>query len=153
MPTRTREHINKLKRRTGRAFSDRKFPTRRLLSSNRNASGASERDANLREGMVMFGKKDGAGVRSGLTDRLLTTTLLAGAAIAVTFGPASAQTPQAAVDRIAQADDADRDSEDRVVVTGSRIPRTGSDTTTPAPVTVVDIQDMEDRGFVQAGEA
>lgn len=110
--------------------------------------------ASLREGMVVFGKKDGTGARSGLTERLLTTTFLASAAIVVTFGPASAQTPQAAtVDTVTQAAGVDDDADDRVIVTGSRIPRTGSDTTTPAPVSVVDSQEFTDRGFVQAGQA
>jgi iron complex outermembrane recepter protein len=92
---------------------------------------------------------------SSLADRRLTTTLLAGAAMAVTFAPAYAQTPQAAstVDTVTNAEDKSVEAEDRVIVTGSRIPRTGTDLTTPAPVTVVDAQDLTDRGFVQAGEA
>jgi iron complex outermembrane recepter protein len=87
-----------------------------------------------------------------LTEKLLTTTLL-GAALA-TAAPAFAQTPQAAAqpETIPQSDQGPSDTT-RVIVTGSRIPRTGTDTTTAAPVTVVDSQDLTDRGFVQAGDA
>lgn len=90
------------------------------------------------------------GKKQGLFERLLTTTLLSGAAFA-SLGAASAQTPQVA--QIPAAEDQASGGEDRVVITGSRIPRNGSDTTTPAPVTVVSTQDLTDRGFVQAGEA
>src|SRR5262245_61336329 len=139
MPTAPGKHINKLKAVWRRTISDRNFLTPLLLSLNCKARrwGPGELVARgLREkGMVMFGLKLRADGSSGRTDRLLTTTLLAGAAMAATLGQASAQTPQAAsaVDTVAQAD-AGAKSEDRVVVTGSRIPRSGSDTTTAAPV-------------------
>ena len=42
---------------------------------------------------------------------------------------------------------------EEIVVTGSRIRREAADTTTAAPLTIVDAQTMSDRGYTQVGEA
>jgi outer membrane receptor protein involved in Fe transport len=49
------------------------------------------------------------------------------------------------------APDAKANEVQEVVVTGSRIRTT--DVTTPAPVTIVNTQEFQDQGFVQAGQA
>ena len=69
--------------------------------------------------------------------RLLASTVLGGLALLVA-SPVLAQTA------IAQ-------DVEEVIVTGSRIKRV--ETTTEAPVTVVDAQAIQDRGFIQAGQA
>ena len=90
-------------------------------------------------------------------ERFLATTLLAGVAITALMAPALAQTPsQSASSNTVQTvqDSPEQAAEgERIVVTGSRIPRSSSDTTTPAPVTFIDTEDMVDRGFIQVGEA
>lgn len=59
----------------------------------------------------------------------------------VAAAPAAAQTPLAAEEQVVE----------EIVVTGSRIRR--AETTTEAPVTVIDAQTITDRGFVSAGQA
>jgi len=71
--------------------------------------------------------------------RRLASTLLAGAAL-LAAPPAFAQTSSAAAD----------DEVEEVVVTGSRIRRV--ETTTSAPVAIVDAEEFTDRGFVQPGQ-
>jgi outer membrane receptor protein involved in Fe transport len=77
--------------------------------------------------------------------RLLASTILAGVAIggAVTALPAAAQTSSAAAAKTTDVTE--------VVVTGSRIHQAATDT--PAPVETVTAQDLNDRGFVTAGQA
>ncbi|MFN3514819.1 MAG: TonB-dependent receptor domain-containing protein [Phenylobacterium sp.] len=70
--------------------------------------------------------------------RLFASTVMGGLALAAAH-PAAAQSGD------------DVASLEEVVVTGSRIRR--SETTTEAPVAVLDAQTIVDRGFVQAGEA
>ncbi|WP_293475250.1 TonB-dependent receptor [Phenylobacterium sp.] len=70
--------------------------------------------------------------------RMLATTLLGGLALAAA-GAAQAQTA------------AEGSEVGEVIVTGSRIKR--AETTTAAPVAVVDAQTLTDRGFVQPGQA
>lgn len=72
---------------------------------------------------------------------LLASTVFGGVVIGALASPALAQEPAEAA---AAADE-------EIVVTGSRIRRT--DTSTSAPVTIVDAQSLTDRGFVQAGQA
>ncbi len=69
--------------------------------------------------------------------RLLASTVLGGIVL-LAASPVLAQTAAA------------RDVEE-VIVTGSRIKRV--ETTTEAPVTVIDAQAIQDRGFIQAGQA
>jgi len=76
---------------------------------------------------------------------LLTASMLAGFAGLAAAAPASAQTALEAA-----ADDQSVEVEE-VLVTGSRIRRT--QTTTPAPVTVIGAEVLEERGFVQVGQA
>jgi len=73
--------------------------------------------------------------------RLLASTVMGGLALAVAQ-PALAQTSSEASDAIDVGE---------VVVTGSRIKR--AETTTSAPVAVVDAATFSDRGFVQPGQA
>ena len=70
---------------------------------------------------------------------MLASTVLGGLAL-MASAPASAQTPAGADGEVGE-----------VVVTGSRIRRV--ETTTEAPVTVLTAQALEDRGFIQAGQA
>ena len=79
--------------------------------------------------------------RNGLT----VTTILSSAALLTAFAatPAFAQT----------ADTSDSSAVETVVVTGSRIHRDVSDTTTAAPLNVINAQELSERGYVQAGEA
>lgn len=76
---------------------------------------------------------------------LLTASMLAGLAGFASAAPASAQTALESA-----ADDPTVDVQE-VVVTGTRIRRT--QTTTPAPVTVIGAEVLEERGFVQVGQA
>jgi iron complex outermembrane recepter protein len=70
--------------------------------------------------------------------RLLASTVLAGLAL-LSAPPAFAQTSSAAEEEV-----------EEVVVTGSRIRR--AETTTSAPVGVIEAEEFSDRGFVQAGQ-
>src|SRR5262245_1118028 len=85
--------------------------------------------------------KQGRTMSSGpsLGGRSFVTTVLAGATVAAFFGTVEAQETGAST------------NVEELVVTGSRIRRT--DTETPAPVTVIDQQALADRGFVQVGQA
>lgn len=76
--------------------------------------------------------------------RLLASTVIGGLALAAS-APALAQTSSAA------AGEAVGEEVGEIVITGSRIRRV--ETTTEAPVTVLDAQALTDRGFVQAGQA
>src|SRR5262245_33009866 len=71
--------------------------------------------------------------------RFRARTWLGGAALAVAPGFIYAQTPPAG------------NAITEVVVTGSRIPQT--DPAGPSPTTVIDSRVIEDRGFVQVGQA
>jgi outer membrane receptor for ferrienterochelin and colicin len=74
--------------------------------------------------------------------RLMATTF-AGTALAMTaamIGPAFAQA-------------ADESNVETVVVTGSRIHRAASDTTTATPLATISAQDLIDRGYIQVGDA
>ena len=77
--------------------------------------------------------------------RLLASTIFAGAALggAAAALPAAAQTSSAAASKSSDVSE--------VVVTGSRIRQAATDT--PAPVDVVNAQDLTDRGYVTAGQA
>jgi iron complex outermembrane receptor protein len=76
---------------------------------------------------------------NSIRGRMLGSTVLAGLVL-MGAAPAFAQTAVAAAEEV-----------DEVVVTGSRIRR--SETTTEAPVTVIDAKAVEERGFVQIGQA
>lgn len=82
-------------------------------------------------------------VGSSVKGRLFASSVIGGAALMATFAvaPASAQTPAAAEPQVV----------DEIVVTGSRIRR--AETTTEAPVTVIDAQSISERGFVSPGQA
>jgi len=70
-------------------------------------------------------------------------TTFAGTALAMTaamIGPAFAQA-------------ADESNVETVVVTGSRIHRAASDTTTATPLATISAQDLIDRGYIQVGDA
>ncbi|HEY3950709.1 TonB-dependent receptor domain-containing protein [Phenylobacterium sp.] len=77
--------------------------------------------------------------------RLLASTTVGGLVLAAGLAaqPAAAQTSAAAA--------APSTTASEVVVTGSRIKQAATDT--PAPVEVVNAQDLNDRGFVTAGQA
>ncbi|MET0339208.1 MAG: TonB-dependent receptor plug domain-containing protein, partial [Caulobacter sp.] len=72
--------------------------------------------------------------------RLFASTIIAGAGL---IAAAAAQP--------AFAQEADDNAISEIIVTGSRIRR--AETTTEAPVAVIDAQAMQDRGFVQVGQA
>ncbi|MBS0359871.1 MAG: TonB-dependent receptor plug domain-containing protein, partial [Proteobacteria bacterium] len=76
--------------------------------------------------------------------RLLASTTVGGLVLAAGLAaqPAAAQTSEAA---------ASNNTASEVVVTGSRIRQAATDT--PAPVEMVTAQDLNDRGFVTAGQA
>jgi outer membrane receptor protein involved in Fe transport len=84
--------------------------------------------------------------RSSLRSRLAASTILGSILVVAALGaqPAFAQ---------ATSDTAADNSVETVVVTGSRIHRDASDTTTAVPVDVVNSQELSDRGYVQAGQA
>jgi iron complex outermembrane receptor protein len=68
--------------------------------------------------------------------RLMATTFVCAAMI----GPAFAQA-------------ADDSNVETVVVTGSRIHRAASDTSTATPLATISVQDLTDRGYLQVGDA
>ncbi len=74
--------------------------------------------------------------------RLLSSTMIGGALLGAAVGVTPAWAQDAGGEPTAIQE---------VVITGSRIRR--AETTTPAPVAVIDAQSIADRGFVQAGEA
>jgi iron complex outermembrane receptor protein len=96
---------------------------------------------------------------------VLKLRLLGGSALlclAVNAAPVSAQAivPAEATSQVAQAAEpaepdvgaaAEQAPPKDIVITGSRI--RGSDTTTPAPVSIINPQVLEDRGFTQIGQA
>jgi len=92
-------------------------------------------------------------MRKNSTIRVLKLATTAPAALLLWAVPAHAQSVEAAQDTIA-SDDTEAQGEagaGDIVVTGSRIRR--SQTDTPAPVLVVDQQNLTDRGYVSASQA
>lgn len=75
-------------------------------------------------------------IGNSVRGRLLASTMVAGLALGAAL-PAAAQTS------------GEGQELGEVVITGSRIKR--AETTTEAPVAVIDAQAIMDRGFVQAG--
>ena len=84
--------------------------------------------------------------RSSLRSRFTVSTILGGVLVIAAAGaqPAFAQSAGSS---------ASSDTVETVVVTGTRIHRDASDTTTSVPVEVVTSQNLTDRGYVQAGQA
>src|SRR5215472_5036773 len=80
-------------------------------------------------------------VSNSLRCRLAASTILSSAALFAVL---------AVVPAYAQNENGQTET---VIVTGSRIHREASDTTTAAPLQTINAQDLSDRGFVQVGDA
>jgi iron complex outermembrane receptor protein len=76
---------------------------------------------------------------NSMRGRLLASSIMGGVSLMAVFA-APAAYAQSAGDQTVE----------EIVVTGSRIRRV--ETTTSAPVSIIDVQEMSDRGFVQAGQ-
>src|SRR5580698_548862 len=91
--------------------------------------------------------------------RRLRSTVVSVCALAALFAvqavsaePAAENTTDAK-QTTAKPTDKSSDKLAEIVVTGSRIHRDASDTTTDAPLTVVDAETLTDRGYTQVGDA